>query len=178
MTTVIPFKGKSMERCVQTCAILFLLMRQVRRQGLMSIESDVEFPEQSKILSLYQFNKKNEVLCTFICDTLRLMIGGVFGEEIEIYTQLALNSTLIHESDRPLFQVAQTMLVSASRGAAPQVCAEFGRQSFPAEKKISFNELEDILRELPREIESENIQDTNQLIDAFFDSIADESDEH
>jgi chemotaxis protein MotA len=48
----------------------------VRKEGLMSIEGDVETPEQSPIFSKYPMVTSDHHVVEFLTDYLRLMVGG------------------------------------------------------------------------------------------------------
>jgi chemotaxis protein MotA len=57
-------------------ALLFELLAKVRKEGLMSIESDVENPAASPIFSKYPSVMKDHHAVEFITDYLRMMVGG------------------------------------------------------------------------------------------------------
>jgi len=57
-------------------ALLFELLGKVRKEGLMSIEGDVENPEASPIFSKYPSIMHDHHVVEFITDYLRMMIGG------------------------------------------------------------------------------------------------------
>lgn len=57
-------------------AMLFEILSKVRKEGLMSIESDVENPEASPIFSKYPAIQHDHHVMEFICDYLRMMVGG------------------------------------------------------------------------------------------------------
>lgn len=56
--------------------LMFKLFNKARREGLMSIEADVEDPHSSAIFSAYPKLLKNHHVVDFITDYLRLMISG------------------------------------------------------------------------------------------------------
>ncbi len=57
-------------------ALLYELLSKVRKEGLMSIEADVDDPQNSPIFSKYPIVVADEVAIEFLCDYLRLMVGG------------------------------------------------------------------------------------------------------
>ncbi len=57
-------------------ALLYDLLAKVRKEGLMSIENDVESPNESPIFSHYPNILANHHVVEFITDYLRLMVGG------------------------------------------------------------------------------------------------------
>ena len=61
---------------METLALLFEILAKVRKEGLMSIEGDVESPEQSPIFSKYPMVTSDHHVVEFLTDYLRLMVGG------------------------------------------------------------------------------------------------------
>jgi chemotaxis protein MotA len=57
-------------------AMLFETLSKVRKEGLMSIESDIENPHESAIFSKYPNIAHDHHVMEFICDYLRMMVGG------------------------------------------------------------------------------------------------------
>ncbi|TCV90192.1 flagellar motor stator protein MotA [Sulfurirhabdus autotrophica] len=57
-------------------ALLFEILAKVRKEGLMSIERDVESPHESPVFSKYPNISSDHHLIEFITDYLRLMVGG------------------------------------------------------------------------------------------------------
>jgi chemotaxis protein MotA len=57
-------------------AMLFEILSKVRKEGLMSIEGDVENPDSSPIFSKYPAIAHDHHVMEFICDYLRMMVGG------------------------------------------------------------------------------------------------------
>ena len=75
---------------METLALLFEILAKVRKEGLMSIEGDVESPDQSPIFSKYPMVTSDHHVVEFLTDYLRLMVGGNLNAfEIE-------NLSLIH----------------------------------------------------------------------------------
>ncbi|MEW5892067.1 MAG: flagellar motor stator protein MotA [Pseudomonadota bacterium] len=72
------FKGSKFNKAlyIELLALLFEILTKVRREGLMSIESDVEEPEKSALFSKYPAIQSDHHLVEFITDYLRLMVGG------------------------------------------------------------------------------------------------------
>jgi len=72
------FKGSRYNKryYVELLALLFELLAKVRKEGLMSIENDVETPESSPIFSKYPDVVHDHHVLEFICDYLRMMVGG------------------------------------------------------------------------------------------------------
>ena len=72
------FKGSKFNKAfyMELLALLFELLAKVRKEGLMSLENDVEEPEKSAIFGKYPELMADHHLIEFITDYLRLMVGG------------------------------------------------------------------------------------------------------
>ena len=72
------FKGSKYNRAlyVDLLAMLFEVLSKVRKEGLMSIENDVENPHESPIFSKYPAIAHDHHVMEFITDYLRMMVGG------------------------------------------------------------------------------------------------------
>jgi chemotaxis protein MotA len=72
------FKGSKFTKgfYMELLALLFELLAKIRKEGLMSLESDVEEPDKSPIFAKYPTITSDHHLVEFITDYLRLMVGG------------------------------------------------------------------------------------------------------
>lgn len=72
------FKGAkySKDSYMELMALLYEILGKVRKEGLMSIEGDVENPEQSAIFSKYPKILGDHHVVEFITDYLRIMVSG------------------------------------------------------------------------------------------------------
>ncbi|HEY6773861.1 MAG TPA: flagellar motor stator protein MotA [Oxalicibacterium sp.] len=61
---------------MELMTLLFEILSKVRKEGLMSIEGDVESPEESPIFSKYPAVLADHHLTEFMTDYLRLMVSG------------------------------------------------------------------------------------------------------
>ncbi len=61
---------------LDTLTLLYDIFNKTRREGLMSIEGDIEEPEASPIFSNYPSVLKDHHAIEFICDYLRIMVAG------------------------------------------------------------------------------------------------------
>jgi len=61
---------------VEVLAMLFEILSKVRKEGLMSIENDIENPEASPIFSKYPDFLHDHHALEFLTDYLRMMVGG------------------------------------------------------------------------------------------------------
>jgi len=65
-------------RYLQTLKMMFEFLNKVRKEGLLSVENDVEKPAESPLFQNYPDFLKNRHATDFLCDTLRMaIIGGV-----------------------------------------------------------------------------------------------------
>jgi chemotaxis protein MotA len=72
------FKGSKYTKklYLDLLSFLFEILTKIRKDGMMSIENDVEEPEKSALFSKYPELLQNHHLIEFICDYLRLMLSG------------------------------------------------------------------------------------------------------
>jgi chemotaxis protein MotA len=63
-------------RYLDTLKMMFDLLNKVRRGGLLSIESDIEKPEESEIFKQHPDFLKDHHVCHFVCDTMRMIVTG------------------------------------------------------------------------------------------------------
>jgi chemotaxis protein MotA len=68
-----PF-GKA--RYLDTLKMMFEFLNKIRKEGLLSVENDVEKPKESEIFKKYPEFLKDHHVMDFICDTLRMAITG------------------------------------------------------------------------------------------------------
>jgi chemotaxis protein MotA len=72
------FKGSKYtgEMYMELMSLMFDVLSKVRKEGLMSIEGDIEAPEQSPVFSKYPMILADHHIVEFITDYLRLMVSG------------------------------------------------------------------------------------------------------
>lgn len=63
-------------KCLDVLCLMFEILTKVRRDGLMTLEADIEEPEKSAFFQKYPSIAKDHHLQNFICDYLRMMLGG------------------------------------------------------------------------------------------------------
>jgi len=63
-------------RYLSTLKMMFELLNKVRRGGLLSIEADIEKPEESEVFKQYPEFLKDHHICHFVCDTMRMIVTG------------------------------------------------------------------------------------------------------
>ncbi len=94
-------------------AMLFEILSKVRKEGLMSIESDIENPEGSAVFSKYPSVIADHHVMEFITDYLRMMVGGNLNAfEIENLMDIEIET---HHAEAH----APAHMVQAVGGAVP-----------------------------------------------------------
>ena len=84
---------------IDLLSMLYEILAKVRKEGLMSIESDVENPEASPIFSKYPHIQKDHHAMEFLTDYMRMMVGGNLNAfEIETHH---------HEGEVPIHALAK-----------------------------------------------------------------------
>ncbi|MBK9029446.1 MAG: flagellar motor stator protein MotA [Propionivibrio sp.] len=97
------FKGSKYNKAlyVDLLAMLFEVLAKVRKEGLMSIENDVENPHESPIFGKYPVLAADHHVMEFITDYLRMMVGGNLNAiEIENLMDVEIE-THHHEAEVP-----------------------------------------------------------------------------
>jgi chemotaxis protein MotA len=103
------FKGSKFSKTyyMELLGLLFELLAKARKDGLMSLEGDVEEPEKSAIFGKYPNITADHHLIAFITDYLRMMVGGNLGAmEIENLMENELE-THHHEAMHPSHATAK-----------------------------------------------------------------------
>jgi chemotaxis protein MotA len=104
------FKGSKFNKAayVDLLAMLFEVLAKVRKEGLMSIENDVENPHDSPIFGKYPSIANDHHVMEFITDYLRMMVGGNLNAlEIENLMDMEIE-THHHEVEVPGHAVARS----------------------------------------------------------------------
>lgn len=72
------FKGSKYNKALymELMTMLFDVLTKIRKEGLMSIEGDIEKPEESPLFTKYPLIVHDHHLMEFLCDYLRLMVSG------------------------------------------------------------------------------------------------------
>lgn len=89
--------GSSKAKYLETLALLYALFSKMHREGVISIESDVEKPESSPIFSKYPAISKRTKTVTFIGDTLRVYLTT--GDPADIDSLMTVDMATMHEED-------------------------------------------------------------------------------
>lgn len=72
------FKGSPYNKAyyMELFALLYEILAKIRKEGLMSIEGDVETPDSSPLFSKYPLVHSDHHVVEFMADYLRIMVGG------------------------------------------------------------------------------------------------------
>lgn len=141
-TIPVLFKGSkyTKARYMELLALLYDILQKARKEGLMSIESDVEQPDQSPVFSNYKNIQADHHLVEFITDYLRMMVSGnlnaheienLIDSEIETHHQEAhapMNAITKVGDGLPAFGIVAAVLgvvkTMASVGQPPAVLGQ------------------------------------------------------
>lgn len=64
------------QRYIDVLKMIFELLNKARKEGLVALETDMEEPEKSALLSNYKTFLKDHHAMNFLCDTMRMAISG------------------------------------------------------------------------------------------------------
>ena len=72
------FKGSKYTRAMymELMALMYELLTKIRKEGLMSVEGDIEKPEESPLFSKYPTILADHHVIEFMTDYLRIMVSG------------------------------------------------------------------------------------------------------
>ena len=81
---------------IDALKMMYELLNKARKEGLMSLEADVEEPSKSAILSKNAAFVKNHHICDFVCDSLRMAITGIDAFDLDQLLDLDME---VHHQD-------------------------------------------------------------------------------
>jgi chemotaxis protein MotA len=84
------------EAYIDALKMMYNVLNKARKDGLMSLESDVEQPDKSPLFSKNQMFMQNHHIRDFVCDSLRMAITGVDSFELDQMLDLDLE---VHHHD-------------------------------------------------------------------------------
>ena len=89
-------------RYLNTLKMMYQFLNKVRKEGLLSVESDVEKPKESAIFKNFPDFLHDHHACDFVCDTLRMAItGGVEPFDMDQMMELDMEVNH-HASTQPI----------------------------------------------------------------------------
>jgi chemotaxis protein MotA len=86
---------------LDTLKTLYELFGKARKEGLMSLESDVEDPSKSPVLSKNTALMKNHHALHFVCDTLRMAVTGTEAFDLDQLLELDME-VHHHDASQPI----------------------------------------------------------------------------
>lgn len=90
------------DRYLNTLKMMYQFLNKVRKEGLLSVEMDVEKPNESSIFKNYPDFLHDHHSCDFVCDTLRMAItGGVEPFDMDQMMELDME-VHHHEATQPI----------------------------------------------------------------------------
>jgi chemotaxis protein MotA len=97
------FKGSKITKpfYLETLKMMYDLLGKARKEGLMSLEADVEDPGKSPIFSKYPKFLKDHHVRDFLCDTLRMAVTGSDPFDLDQLMELDME-VHHHESSQPI----------------------------------------------------------------------------
>lgn len=97
------FKGSKITKpfYLETMKMMYDLLGKARKEGLMSLESDVEEPSKSPIFSKYPKFLKDHHVRDFLCDTLRMAVTGSDPFDLDQLMELDME-VYHHEASQPI----------------------------------------------------------------------------
>lgn len=114
LTGVIGGSNFSKDRYLNTLKMMFQFLNKVRKEGLLSVEMDVEKPKESAIFKSFPDFLNDHHACAFVCDTLRMAItGGVEPFDMDQMMELDME-VHHHEATQPV--TALTTMADALPG--------------------------------------------------------------
>jgi chemotaxis protein MotA len=99
---------------VDLLTMTFQLLNKARREGLVALESDVEDPQKSLLISKYAAFAKDHHAVNFLCDTMRMAISG--GIEAFDLDQMLEGDLDIHHHEGSLAPAALNTMADALPG--------------------------------------------------------------
>jgi chemotaxis protein MotA len=87
----------SKDRYTDSLKMLYELLNKARREGLVALETDIEEPDKSALLSKYKDFLKEHHAVDFVCDTLRMAVSG--GVEVFDLDQMLENDMDVHHHE-------------------------------------------------------------------------------
>ena len=105
---VIKGNGIAKERYLNTLKMMYQFLNKVRREGLLSVEDDVEKPEANALFKNYPEFLADHQARDFVCDTLRMAItGGVEPFDMDQMMELDME-VHHHDATQPVSALSTT----------------------------------------------------------------------
>jgi len=107
VAAIVTSKSPDKAKYLDLLLLLYQLFSKIRKEGLISIESDIEKPDNSPIFNKYKNALSHGHLTNFICDNLKIIITtNVIPHELENLMELE-TETYYHEALIPSKSIAK-----------------------------------------------------------------------
>lgn len=107
VAAIVTSKSPDKAKYLDLLLLLYQLFSKIRKEGLISIESDIEKPDNSPIFNKYKNTLSHGHLTNFICDNLKIIITtNVIPHELENLMELE-TETHYHEALIPSKSIAK-----------------------------------------------------------------------
>ncbi len=97
---------------LELMSLMYVLLSKARREGLMTVENDIEEPHDSPIFQAYPALLKDPLLVGFICDYMRVIISGNLSpHEVEAIMDQEIETFLLERNvpSSALYTVADAL---------------------------------------------------------------------
>ncbi len=88
--------------------MLYTLFNVARKEGLLGLEKHIEAPENSDILSAYPAFLANHHACSFLCDTMKVILTGAVGPH-DLAEMMELDLETAHREESIPAEALQTV---------------------------------------------------------------------
>jgi chemotaxis protein MotA len=107
LASIVNSKSPDKAKYIELLLLLYQLFSKIRKEGLISIESDIEKPDNSPIFNKYKNTLSHGHLTNFICDNLKIIITtNVIPHELENLMEIE-TETHYHEALIPSKSIAK-----------------------------------------------------------------------
>lgn len=107
LTKILSSKSQTKAKYLELLSLLYQIFSKIRKEGLISIESEIETPDKSAIFSKYSSVMTNKHVIDFLCDNLKVIITtNVPPHELDSLMDLEME-TRHHESLIPSRSIAK-----------------------------------------------------------------------
>jgi chemotaxis protein MotA len=107
LASIVNSKSPGKTQYLELLLLLYQLFSKIRKEGLISIESDIEKPDNSPIFNKYKNTLSHGHLTNFICDNLKIIITtNVIPHELENLMEIE-TETHYHEALIPSKSIAK-----------------------------------------------------------------------
>ena len=102
LPTLLKGSKYSKARYMELLALMYDILQKARKEGLMSIEKDVDAPHESAVFKKYETVGSDHHVVEFITDYLRMMVSGnLNAHEIESLMDSEIETCLLYTSPSP-----------------------------------------------------------------------------